>query len=65
MHRVEPVVVLPVKVSKLLQEFGGFHAHIVTKIDYFMYSLIVMCGLGELVWLEPPLVELLYYSWTL
>ncbi len=59
MHRVEPVVVLPVKVSKLLEEFGRFHARIVTKIDYFMYSLIVMCGLGErgTLWLNCHLIH--------
>ncbi len=38
MHRVEPVVMLLVKMSKLFEEFGGFHAHIVTKIDYFVYE---------------------------
>lgn len=48
MHRVEPVVVLPVKVSKLLEEFGRFHQHIVTNIDYSMYRyFMAMAGVGQ------------------
>jgi hypothetical protein len=44
MHRVEPVVVLPVKVSKLLEKVGGSHEHIITKNDYFTYGIFMAKG---------------------